>query len=217
MRIGTQIFSPEGWDQIPKNIPFHFLKSDAKRRRVLLVHFATNTGHNDCNAYLLVISRKIFEQGVMSENIRACDNKSSFLPPWLEPLNGIDLSQIDHCRPHAKVLHQTRVENRYLHIASTIRDFDNILSSDKPEAEINRRAALCTPPQNETRFRLWVLTYQCFGQNIWMLLPPFHNIGHWSRQKYPDKKYGSPSIAFGKNYGNGMSKELVALSIGDLK
>ena len=210
MHIGTEIFSPEGWDQIPKETSFHFLKSDAKRGRILLVHFAP-AEQNNYMAHLLVMSRNVFEQGLKSENILELKeemDKASHLPPWLSHYEGFDMNQLDSFRPNAKVLHSTRVENRFLHIAATIRDFDSILSSENPEAEINQRAAQCTPPQNETRFRLWVLTYLCFGRDIWALLPPFHNAGHWDRQKHPEKKYGAPSIAFGKHYGNGMSQEL---------
>ena len=207
MRIGTQIYSPEGWDQIPKKITFHFLKSDAKRRRVLLVQFETDNKYSNPKAHLFTISRKIFEQGVTSGNILPL-SEQSLLPPWLKPLNGIDLSQIDSFRPHAKILHSTRVENRYFNIAPTICDFEKILSRDNPEAEINRRAASCTPPQHESRFRLWVLTYMSFGHDIWTLIPPFHNIGHWDRFKHPNIKFGAKSIAFGNNYGNGTSSEL---------
>lgn len=212
MHIGTQILAPEGWHQMPKGIIFHFLKSDAKRGRTLLVNFESGDKYMAHKAHLVVMSRKTFEEGAGSEKIFACEQQS-LLPPWLETLNGVDLSQIDRFRPNAKILHRTRVENRFLNIAPTVRDFDNILAADDPEAEINRRARICIPAQNETRLRLWVLTYLCFGQDMWVLLPPFHEIGHWNRCDYPNKKFGAPSIAFGTAYGNGSSQELTEFCV----
>lgn len=207
MYIGTQIHAPEGWHQMPKEIKFHFLRSDHKRGRVLMVHFESGKKYEGPKAHLIVMSRKIFEEGAESEKIISHE-KQSLLPPWLSALEGVDLSQIDSFRPNAKIFHRTRVENRFLYIASAVRDFESILAVDDPEAEINRRAKLCIPPQNETRFRLWLLTYLCFGQDMWALLPPFHEIGHWNRYNHPNKKFGAPSVAYGASYGNGSSKEL---------
>lgn len=212
MNIGTQIIAPEGWHHIPKGIKFHFLRSDAKRGRVLLAQFETDEKFKIRKSHLVVMSRTIFEQGARSGNIIPSEYQS-LLPPWLKTLEGVDLSQIDRFRPNAKNLHSSRVEDRFLHIAPTVRDFESILSAKNPAAEINRRAALCSPPQNETRFRHWVLTYLCFGQDIWTLLPPFHLSGHWDRNDHPDKKYGAPSIAYGTHYGNGSSKELGDLCV----
>lgn len=212
MHIGTQIFAPDGWDQMPKDIKFHFLKSDGARRRVLLVHFSAGENYKPSKADLVVMSRSEFELGVKSENIVPF-KKQSLLPPWLEEKEGVDLSQIDRTRHAPKIPHKTRVEDRFLQIASTARDFESVLAADDPQTEINRRATKCLPPQNETRFRLHVLTYMCFGQDMWVLLPPFHKIGRWDRYKHSDTKYGAPSIAYGRSYGNGSSQELTDLCV----
>lgn len=207
MHIGIQIEAPEGWHQMPQGIKYHFLKSDAEQGRTLLAHFESGDRNRPPRVHLSVMSRRLFEEGASTNNIIVTE-KQSLLPPWLEPLSGVDLSQIDQLRPKAEILHSKRVENRYLIIAPTIRDIQQVLSAGDPEAELNRRAKLCTPPQNESRFRLWVCTYLCFGQDMWTLLPPFHQIGHWAREDYPNKKFGAPSSAYGMNYGNGCSKEL---------
>jgi len=39
-------------------------------------------------------------------------------------------------------------------------------------------------------------------------LPPFHRIGRWKREKFPDKKFGAPSLAFGRCFGHGRSLEM---------
>lgn len=208
MKIGTQIISPEGWKSIPKNMRFHFLCSDAKNHRVLLVIFGSK--ESGCpTAELLIVNRSEFEEGCQQEVIQPTKQQES-LPPWLKELEGLDLSQIDRYRPSSsKIFHQQRVENRYFYIQAALTNLQLILSSADPQKEINKYAAKCTPKQHETRFRLWLLTYLCFGRNIWVLLPPFHHAGRWKREQYPDKKFGAPSIAYGKSYGNGMSKELI--------
>ncbi len=207
MNIGSQIVAPEGWDQLPKGLTFYFLKNDYKRGRVLLVQFGAGRNCSGYSAHLLTISRTKFEHGLKLEKIVPAEDQLR-VPPWLKPLEGTDLSQIDRFRPHAKMLHSERVENRFLAIAQTVREFDSILSAEDPSAEINKRARLCCPSQNESRFRLWVLTYCCFGQDIWMLLPPFHVIGHWDRRKFPERKFGAPSLAYGRSYGSGLSEEM---------
>ena len=212
MHIGAQIEAPEGWGQIPQGIVFNFLRSDAKRDRVLLVHFEAGGDNKPSKAHLVVISRKKFEEGASTEKIIPLEEQS-LLPPWLKELEGVDLSQIDRDRHNPKILHSSRVEDRFMHIASTVRNFESVLEAGNPERELNRRAALCSPPQNETRFRLHVLTYLCFGQNMWVLLPPFHNIGRWDRYAHPETKYGAPSAAYGRSYGNGSSQELTDLCV----
>lgn len=209
MHIGTQITAPEGWAQMPQGVVFHFLKSDAKRKRVLLAHFSTDGQLSKAKVAILVMERGRFEEGVMSDRVVALDEQS-LLPPWLEPLSGCDLSRIDQFRPSsARISHQERVENRYLHIATAVKEVDAILTADDPAFELNRRARACSPIQNESRFRLWFITYLCFGRDIWTLLPPFHLIGHWDRMMYPDQKFGAPSLAYGRSYGNGCSVEMV--------
>ena len=207
MRIGTQIIAADGCGTLMRGLVYYFLRSDFKSGRVFIVHFDNGNNIGQPKAHLLAVPRLAFEEGAASDQILPLPHQMN-LPPWLESLDGMDLDQIDRLRTKAKISHQVRVENRFLHIAPSVRDMESILSSTDPQAEINRRAAQCNPPQNESRFRLWLLTYLCFGQDIWTLLPPFHRIGHWDRECYPERKFGAPSIAFGKNYGHGCSKEL---------
>lgn len=214
MKIGTQIIAPEGWGPLMKGGVYHLLRSDPRKRsdapggRVLIVCFGGQGEADPPTASLLILPRKTFEEGIDKEKIVPADHQSA-LPPWLEIREGVDLARLDEFRSKAKITHRTRVENRFLHIAPAVRDLEAILGAPDPQAEINRRASLCQPPQNQSRFRLWLLTYLCFGQDIWTLLPPFHRIGHWDRTQYPDQKFGAPSIAHGKHYGNGMSAELI--------
>ena len=207
MTIGTQILAPDGWGALVKGIVYHFLQSDAGSGRVLLVQFEVmQKGAQKAN--LVVLPRKKFEDGVNAGAILPAE-KQSALPPWLSPLEGSDLSVQDRLHPHVKITKWERVEKRFQHIAPALHALESILVAKNPEAEINQWAAKCTPPQNETRFRLWFFTYLCFGHDIWTLLPPFHRSGRWDRTKYPERKFGAPSLAFGKHYGYGCTPEMI--------
>jgi len=208
MKIGTQIIALEGWKCIPKEVVFHFLCSNTKHNRVLLVNFSGGTAKSSAKADLLTVNRLEFERGCLAKTIVPMEQQL-ILPPWLRELEGVDLSQIDRYRPSfSKHTHQQRVEDRYIHIQLALGNISSILFSKDPVKEINRYARKCKPVQNESRFRLWLLTYLCFGRNIWTLLPPYHHSGSWSREKFPDKKFGAPNLAYGKKYGNGMNQEI---------
>jgi len=207
MHIGIQIEAPEGWQQLAKGETYHFLKNDATHGRVLLAYFEKGEIYKSASVHLITVSKYAFEAAAKSEAIICC-YKQSKLPPWHSNLEGVDLTQLDQFRQKAKIQHSERVENRYLHIAPTIQDIEQIFSAKDPERELNRRAKLCKPQQHESRFRLWVVTYLCFGQDIWALLPTFHRIGKWDREKFPNIKFGAPSLTLGRDYGFGRSKEL---------
>lgn len=210
MKIGTQLIAPDGWKGLPKGVPFHFLRSDPIRKRVLLVRFQLGKGKSEPRAEVMAMERHDFETGIERPAIVPAE-KQTALPPWLRALEGFDFSKVDEFRTGAKkISHRARVEKRLRIISSALDEIHLILTAPDLELEINRRARLCNPPQNETRFRLWLLTYLCFGQNIWVLLPPYHRIGHWDRFRHATTKFGAPSKAYGKAYGFGCSKEMAA-------
>ena len=207
MKIGMQLVAPEGWKMLAKGVIYHFLKSDPSSERVLLVQFEWE-GKGQAKANLYVLRRKEFEKGVLDEAILPCQQQST-LPPWLSELEGQDLLLDSPSHSKSKLSRHERVEQRYTYIEQAIRESWKIFTSRNPQAEINRYARECTPPQNEARFRLWFFTYLCFGQNLCVLLPPLHRSGRWDRTMYPEKKFGAPSLAYGKDYGYGSSKWLI--------
>lgn len=207
MKIGVKLQSPEGWHSIPTGIDVHFLKNNYQKGRVLFVHFKIEE-KGMAKALLISLPKHKFEEGLSFNKIVPCSVQPT-LPPWLSEMEGLDLTQIDTYRTvNAKKSHHERVNDRFLHIATAVNNFETIMNADDPQKEINKHARLCTPVQNESRFSLWLLTYLCFGRNIWTLLPPFHKIGHWDRMLHPETKLGAPSKAFGKSYGHGMNPEL---------
>ncbi|WP_143433003.1 transposase [Herbaspirillum camelliae] len=206
MHIGAQIIAPEGWRHLLKGVTYHFLRNDTKSDRVLLAQFRYAPGKAPA-ANLIIADRNSFENAAIAGDIAVAETQAT-LPPWLEQLSGLDLAERDRQRPHAAKLHQDRINERLNFIKDAVYHIDEIFAHHQPKLAINSYARNCTPKQNETRFRLWLLTFICFGRNEWSLLPPFHLSGHWKRENFPDKKFGAPSLAFGKNFGHGRSKEL---------
>eukprot|EP01136_Pigoraptor_vietnamica_P035264 Opistho-1_new@100258 len=212
MNVGTKLTAPEGWDTLPKGLDVHFLRNSPKSAHVFFVHFEVRN-RKSAKATLISMQRFKFEEGVDGNHIAACSLQST-LPPWLSELEGLDLSKIDLYRSsNFKKSHHDRVTGRYQFIDIAVKEFEDIINSTQPQIEIHKRARLCSPPQQETRFRLWLLAYLCFGRNIWALLPPYCNIGHWDRLEHSETKLGAPSKALGKNYGHGMSAALKAKCI----
>lgn len=207
MQVGFQFVANEGFGQLAKGECIHFLKSDTKKQRVLLILFQ-GVGKNKPRAHLIIFHKRDFESALLARKI-VPSIKQSTLPPWLEPLSGIDLSQIDQFRPNAKHAHTDRVEKRLCLIGVAIKNYESILAADDPERELNSYARACNPPQHEMRFRIWFLTYLCFGRNPWVLIPPFHRSGRWNRLNHSNKKFGRHSIAHGAGYGHGMDQAMI--------
>lgn len=211
MHVGIQLTSPQGYRQLLQGERYSFLKNDAENGRVHLVHFG---GAIMAKPLAILFSMAVgdFECGIQNGNIIVSEEQPS-LPPWLNMLEGINPAHLDVLRPNAKKPHQSRVDERFLVIAEAVRNLDAIVSADDPTQEIHRYARACLTPQNESRFRLWFLTYLCFGRNIWALLPPFCRIGHWERSNHSETKFGRPSKANGPGYGHAMTPEMATLCI----
>lgn len=206
MLTGAQLLAPHGFGPLAQGIPYHFLSNNPRRPHVVLVRFHWK-GHGQPGAYLISVPRVDFEDGLMKGEIVVSPDQSA-LPPWLESLQGKNLAAIDARRMNARQSHYQRIESRLLLITPALDNLDDILAADAIETELNAYARRANPPQNESRFRLWFLTYLCFGRNIWALLPPFHLAGCWDREKHGCKKQGAPSKAFGKEYGHRMTHDM---------
>lgn len=200
-----EVIAPNGYEQLVANEPYHFLRNHGETRRVFLVHFE-GYAMAPPKATLFSIDRGKFEIGLNEELLVRVESENT-LPPWLQPLEGIDFTLIDMERPKAKQSHQSRVEERLLRIGPILRNIEQIYRANDPTLEIHRYARECD--QNESRFRLWLLTYLAFGQNEWTLLPAFHRIGHWDRFAIPGKKYGKTSLADGKHHGFGATRSMI--------
>lgn len=206
MHRGTQLVAPEGCCALRAGEVYSFLVN--RDGRVWLIKFQGDQ-NNEPSAQPFRMAARDFESGVNAERIVPCA-KQYTLPPWLIGFENFDLSQIDLLRPHAKIDHASRVENRLLALSPALAQLNAIISAPEPNRILNAIARSCRPKQNESRFRLWFYTYICFGQNVWTLLPPFHNAGHHDRFQYPNAKQGRNNKALGKHYGFGCRADVKA-------
>lgn len=218
MLIGTRLVAPEGFASLPKNVPHHFLSNHQASGRVLLVRFYMSE-EGKAKSEVISFVRSEFEEAAIRKDIIPTE-KQPTLPPWLDELEGENLPARDAKRLQGRSIDSETggevrsycdtIDKRLIHIAEALNDLEIILAADDIEKMINQYARRATPKQNETRFRLWLLTYIVFGCNYWSLLPPFHYSGHWDRKRWVSKKMGAPSKAYGKNYGFAMTEDMAS-------
>lgn len=206
MLIGTQILAPHGYGTFVQGTTYHFLTNNINLSRIVFVHFAWKMGAAP-TAHIISMPQDEIQIAFTDNNLIVSPDQKS-LPLWLAPLEGEHLALRDSKRIKPKKSHHERVELRLLAINDALQNLSSILHSEDIAAELNAYARLTTPPQNETRYRTWFLTYLCFGRNIWALQPPFHLCGQWSRDSNAVMKQGAPSKARGKNYGYKMTPEM---------
>lgn len=204
MQCGSILDAPNGFGVLRKDLDYVFLVS--RKDRVLLAQLGTpnSKGKIKPGAHLIALVRDDFEEA-LDAGLLLDTEEIITLPPWLDEVSENDLELCDARRPRAKILHKDRVEGRLLKIAEAVSDPRTWMFSEDPERALNHmaRAAGC----NETRYRMWAVTYVACGRNIWSLHSPWHNIGRWAR-KLHQKKFGRPSLRFGTRYGSAENPEL---------
>lgn len=206
MHIGTRVVAPEGLGQMAKGVFYHCLDNNLKRPDVLFVYFDWK-GKGQPKAILLSLPREVFETAISKGQLIATEEQPS-LPPWLQELEGKNLWNAEIGRKSATIPYYERVTKRLAKLSPALDSLAEILDADDIFGRISAIARSMTPPQNETRYRLWLLSYLCFGRNIWALHAPFHRIGHWERDVSGTRKQGAPSKAYGRHYGYQMTKSI---------
>lgn len=206
MRVGSRIVAPEGFGQMPKDVFYHCLDNNMKRPNVLLVFFAWK-GKGQPKGMLFKMPREDFEAAIDEGRIVATEEQPT-LPPWLQELEGNNLWSRDAARRTAKIPYYDRITKRLATLSPALDSLTEILDADDIAGRISAIARSLTPPQNETRYRLWLLSYLCFGRNAWALLAPFHRIGYWDREVSTTRKLGAPSKAYGRDYGHQMTQSI---------
>lgn len=178
MKIGTQLQAPQGYRGLQKNTDYYFLRSDSASEIVSLIMFSKiQRGHA---ANLLTMPRVDFEHGLIElEIVRSPVQRE--LPIWLSDFEGINMNVVDLDRSDSKKSYLQMVEDRYLAISGALGRRQEILTSDNPNFLLNQIAKELPLKQNPTRFKQWFYTYTIFGDNIWSLLPEYHNVGKWDR------------------------------------
>jgi len=202
MHVGSRIVAPQGFGPLAKDVFYHCLDNSHRRPNVLLVLFAW-VGKGPPKAFLQKISREDFETGI-DEGLIVQTKEQPTLPPWLEELEGQNMWTKDGQRKK-KVPFSERVTKRLAYLAPALESLTDVLEAEDVAGRISAIARSIVPPQNETRYRLWLLSYLCFGRNIWALHSPFHRIGRWDRERLSTRKLGAPSLAYGRHYGHRMT------------
>lgn len=203
MSIGKLIVAPNGYKCLIAGEQYHFLKSHDATGRVFFVHFQVEP----LKATLFTMHALDFEAGLSSKDVLIEDNPSKF-PPWLKGLADLNLELIDSQRSHAVMSHSDRVDQRLAYIHAGVQLMESVYAAENPVRIINGFARACTVPQNESRYRLWLLTYLIFGRNKWSLIPPFNHIGTWDRLAKEHAKAGRPSKRYGSNHGYRITDEM---------
>lgn len=188
MRPGNQLNAPIGFGELQKDMVYHLVRNEPRLGRVFLVSFNTERP----GAKLTVLSRAAFEAGLASGGIVHTDATAS-MPPWLEPLEGLDLHAMDVARTAARNSHRDQADARLAHLYPAIQNLNEILSAEDPIRAINRFAREATPRQNETRFRVWFFVYLAFGQRSLALWSRVCLNGRGTRDVKPGVKLGRPS------------------------
>ncbi len=206
MHIGIQLIAPDGFQLLEKGEVYHLLRNDARRERVLLVHFLPSS--QGYEGTLVILNRSCFESALVDGLIAPCPAQS-MLPPWLTKLEGVALKDRDRRRRHAKKSHFDRINERYQHIKPLIERLDEVLAADFPDKIIARHARVSKPQQNEKRLQLWFYAFLCFGRDPWVLMPPFHKCGTTRKPLRADQKMGRRSLTKGAHHGYGCDEEMI--------
>lgn len=179
MKIGDQLVVKTKYCGLLKGVDYYFLCSNSESKKVRLVIFqAFKSGYT---VQLISIPRDDFEEGLVEGKIIHAKVQRKF-PIWLSGLEGVDLTFVEQLRRSASKSYFEYVQERYSIIYEAIRKREEILRSDDLVRVLNKLASQPGRRQNPGRFKLWFFVYTLFGDNIWSLLPPFHNIGKWDRE-----------------------------------
>lgn len=211
MLTGAHVVAPEGFGELAKQVTYHFVTNVGQM--VLLARFdSPSTKRRLPKVSLLRLQRGDLEDGINRKLIHVSPSDTGDLPPWLSELKDVNIASLDMHRTSAKRSHREYVETRLFHIMPALEDIDAIWADEDIEGAINRYANSATPKQNTSRYRLWLLTYLCFGRNLWALLPPFHKLGT-SERRVSTTKLGAPSKAFGKHHGHAKTPQMEELCL----
>ena len=226
MHIGTQLYAPDGYDTLSKDVTYHLLRSDVRRQRTLLVEFrsvesgikkrkkkassgqsAEQQGNDQktlpkqYRPVLHFMSQSRFEQGLEDGLIVSSDSQEE-LPPWFDGATVNDLQAYTEPRASRKKSHSERIDQMLVHLWPLVQNIDQVLAADLPDAAINAHAKKCQPRQHETRLRTAFFAYVCFGFSRWALHYPVQRIGCWDRMGR-EKKFGRHSVVNGTHHGYG--------------
>ncbi|WP_454869804.1 transposase [Pseudomonas putida] len=191
MITGARLIAPEGYLSLSNSGHYYFLVNDAEHNRARLIEFHEQSGK--IIPLLITLTTFEFEEGLEAGSIQDTGLLDKY-PPWLEKIQGVEISHLENRRRSIKETYDNKVNRRFLAIAELVQKIPEVLASDNPDAFINAHAKVQMPKQNAARLRLWFYTYLIFGRNKWALMPGLHRIGGWNRYgPGHTRKLGRPS------------------------
>lgn len=179
MAIGTQYIAPVGWITLKPDTRYWRVGDSTDKAFTVFAVFGAETP----SVEIIRLPRVDLERGLLEKTVIAAETQMN-LPPWLNELEGQDLSRTDTTPrrlAHGIRTHRSVVDNRLTWIAEALQHMPAILNAADPVRVVNKFAAQAVPQQNTVRFRTWLFAYVCCGENEWSLIPNMHRNGTWDR------------------------------------
>lgn len=196
MALGVQLIAPLGLGTLERGTTYHYIHRDDDRERIVLAGFATTPART----WLEFVAIEVYEKAMQTGKLKVISaSERKRMPPWLANYEHVhfDTDLVFHMKvPKKGQVQEDGVNARWAKIRHAIDDYKNIFSQYDPLKELNTHARKAETVQNESRFRLWVITYLSFGCNTWVLLPPTGGRGTYTRDDAEKlvKRMGRPSL-----------------------
>lgn len=210
VRIGTQLFAPEGLGTIPKGERLFFLVNNRIAR---LVQFEEQPAkvigkkHKrkekpPPKVILHWMTSQRFDQALEAGLLEVCEDQIK-LPPWRAGLKDRDVVAHDRERPKEKVKssHEATLNRKLSAMAPITDNLMQFLLCEDPVRYAKQVARSASPALNEGRFVADVFLYIAFGQNRNAIAYRIEAHGKWDRRNHPGEKPGVKPKGEGKDYG----------------
>jgi hypothetical protein len=210
MIIGDKLYAPDGFRNLKNSTSYHFLSSNAVTNRVRLVWFSES--QYEVSAVVETLSRDEFENALEDGSIKPDVNMDNF-PFWLETIKGINHDFLENNRSNPLESYSAKITRRFNMISELLEQESLILNADDPDRIINAYVKTLTPKQSAKRVRAWFYIYIIFGRNRWALLPRFHKIGRWERERVAKSQKLGRHSKYGRGSGYSVDAEMKMLMV----
>lgn len=198
MNVGSQLLFKNGYLQISSNQELYLLYAKS-RKWVTCVEFID--AKNARKAVIYQFCREKFERGIGKEislvdhdhHDHDCDDEKDKLPPWLKPIEGLNIHSFELERMNAKKSNLECALDRECIIYPLLDCLDDIFEEENPSGKIAQLVREKMPGKHATRIRLWLCSYLVFGRKPAALYPSYCNAGHYSRDACED------DVSFGRS------------------
>jgi hypothetical protein len=210
VRLGTQLFAPEGLGTIPKDERLFFLVNKGVARFVRFEEQPAKVigkAHKrkekpPPKVFLHWMKSESFEQALETGLLQLCEEQIK-LPPWRAGLKDRDVIAHDRQRDKEKVKfsHEAAVNKKLLAMAPITDSWQEFLFCEDPIRYAKSVARSAKPARNEGRFLADVFLYLAFGLNKNAIAYRIEAHGGWTRRNHPGAKPGKKAKGLGNKYG----------------